>query len=124
MKYKFENDLEKNQLSMAVVDARRFGKAVEEAIHGLELEIRCYGLQEEPYVLETMAFLERMANRLTFKDKAYYVEKAKRQRGLTDEQIDFFLQNHSRWDLLPYYACYVKKLGMQGALEEVRAQFG
>lgn len=58
------------------------------------------------------------------KDKAYYVEKAKRQRGLTDEQIDFFLQNHPRWDLLPYYARYVKKLGMQGALEEVRAQFG
>lgn len=58
------------------------------------------------------------------KDKTYYVEKAKRQRGLTDEQIDFFLQNHPRWDLLPYYACYVKKLGMQGALEEVRAQFG
>lgn len=57
------------------------------------------------------------------KDKAYYIEKAKRQRGLTDEQIDFFLQRHSRWDLLPYYARYVKKLGMQGALEEVRAEF-
>lgn len=57
------------------------------------------------------------------KDKAYYIEKAKRQRGLTDEQIDFFLQNHPRWDLLPYYARYVKKLGMQGALEQVRAEF-
>lgn len=224
MKYKFENDLEKNQLSMDVIDARRFGKAIKEAIHGLELEARCYALQEEPYVLETMAFLKQMASRLTakeyvpevpdsmnnrkqtasirydesedcvyydfpdggsmslnasdafyvwidghwtwttlfydsengwrlgaapeldlrsagtlqasvddvfegnechtsFKDKAYYIEKAKRQRGLTDEQIDFFLQNHPRWDLLPYYACYVKKMGMQGALEEVRAQF-
>lgn len=58
------------------------------------------------------------------KDKSYYIEKAKRQRGLTDEQINFFLQNHPRWDLLPYYACYVKKLDIQGALEEVRAQFG
>lgn len=53
------------------------------------------------------------------KDKAHYIEKTKRQRELTDEQIDFFLQNHSGWDLLPYYACYVKKLGVQAALDEV-----
>lgn len=69
MKYKFENDLEKNQLSIDVIDARRFGKAIKEAIHGLELEARCYSLQEEPYVLETMAFLEEMASRLTAKNK-------------------------------------------------------
>lgn len=69
MKYKFENDLENNRISQEVVDARRFGKAVKEAIHGLELEARCYSLQEEPYVLETLAFLEQMEKRLTAKGK-------------------------------------------------------
>ena len=58
------------------------------------------------------------------KNKDYYIRKAKQQRGLTDEQIDFFLQNHPRWDLLPYYACYVKKMGEKGALDEVITQFG
>ncbi len=58
------------------------------------------------------------------KDKNYYIQKAKHQRGLSDEQIYFFLERHPRWDLLPYYACYVKKMGEQGALEEVISQFG
>ncbi len=58
------------------------------------------------------------------KDREYYIQKAKRQRGLTDEQIDFFLRNHSRWDLLPVYARFVKKMGMHGALEQVRSNYG
>ena len=57
-------------------------------------------------------------------DREYYIEKAKRQRGLTDEQIDFFLQRHYRWDLLPFYARYVKKMGEQRALEEAQREFG
>ena len=69
IKYKFERDLAKNELSMDVIDARRFGKAVKEAMDGLELEARCYCLLDEPYYRETMAFLEQMANRLTAKPK-------------------------------------------------------
>ena len=54
------------------------------------------------------------------KDKDYFIWKAKHQRGLTDEQIDFFLQNDGRSHLLPEYSCYVKKMGKQWALEEVQ----
>ena len=67
--YKFEQDLAKNEMSVAVVDARRFGKAVKEAIDGLALEARCYSLLDEPYYKETMDFLEQMANRLTANPK-------------------------------------------------------
>ena len=69
IKYKFERDLAKNEMSIDVIDARRFGKAVKEAMHGLSVEARCYGLMYEPYYRETMAFLELMANRLTAKPK-------------------------------------------------------
>ena len=58
------------------------------------------------------------------KDKEYYIQKAKRQRGLTDEQINFFLQRHPRWQLLPYYATFVKRVSMQEALDEVILHFG
>ena len=58
------------------------------------------------------------------KDKEYYIQKAMRERGLTDEQINFFLQNHPRWELLPYYAAFVKRVGEQEALEEVVLHFG
>ena len=54
----------------------------------------------------------------------YYIWKAKHQRGLTDKQIDFFLLNHPRWELLPVYARFVRKLGEQGALNEVRQMYG
>lgn len=67
--YKFEKDLARNEMSIDVVDARRFGKAVEEAMHGLTVEARCYGLLDEPYYQDTMAFLQSMAERLTAKSK-------------------------------------------------------
>ena len=58
------------------------------------------------------------------KDKEYFIRKAKRERGLSDEEIDYFLQRHPRWDLLPYYARFVRKLGPEEALNEVRQMFG
>ena len=58
------------------------------------------------------------------KDKAYSIRKAKLQRGLTDEEIDYFLQRHPRWDLLPVYARFVRKFGPEEALNEVRQMFG
>ena len=54
----------------------------------------------------------------------YYVWKAKHQRGLTDEQIAYFLDRCDRWEFLPHYARFVKKLGEQGALEEVLRMCG
>lgn len=64
MKYEFEKDLERNELSMSVVNARRFSRAIRDALDGLELEARCYGLKAEDYYLEAKAFLEKMAVRL------------------------------------------------------------
>ncbi len=58
------------------------------------------------------------------KDKEYYVWKAKTQRALTDEQIAYFLSRDERWELLPYYARFVRRLGMAGALNEVHQMFG
>ncbi len=58
------------------------------------------------------------------KDRNYYIQKAKRERGLTDEEILFFLDRHPRWDLLPVYARFVRKLGTEGALNEVLKTFG
>lgn len=69
MLYKFEQDLAKNELSMAVIDARRFAVGVRKAMRILEEEAGCYKLTNEPYYLDTQAFLERMANRLTAKPK-------------------------------------------------------
>lgn len=56
--------------------------------------------------------------------KEKYIWKAKHQRGLSDEQINFFLQHHPRWELLPYYATFVKRVSMQEALDEVILHFG
>jgi len=57
------------------------------------------------------------------KDKAYFIRKAKRERGLSDEEIDYFLQDHPRWDLLPVYARFVRKFGQEEALNEVRRMY-
>ena len=65
MKCKFETDLENNLMSMEVVDARRFGAAVREAMQSLEREAKCYKLTNKDYYLYTQAFLKRMAERLT-----------------------------------------------------------
>lgn len=67
MKYKFEDRLEQNLLSMEVINARRFAHAVRDALAGLELEARCYGLKKEDYYLDTKEFLEKMATRLEAK---------------------------------------------------------
>lgn len=66
-KYKFEERLEQNLLSMEVVDARRFARAVREAMDDLEREAKCYGLTEADFYLDTKAFLEKMAVRLEAK---------------------------------------------------------
>lgn len=71
-KYKFEERLEQNLLSMEVVDARRFGRAIREVMDDLEREARCYGLTEADFYLDTKAFLEQMATRL----EARFVEPA------------------------------------------------
>ena len=62
--YKFEKDLAKNEMSMAVVDARRFGAAIRKAARLLEQEAGAYKLTDEQYYLDTQAFLELMASRL------------------------------------------------------------
>lgn len=71
-KYKFEERLEQNLISMEVVDARRFARAVRDAMDGLEREARCYGLTEMDFYLDTQEFLEKMATRL----EARFVEPA------------------------------------------------
>lgn len=65
--YKFEKDLAKNEMSMAVVDARRFAVGIRKAAQLLEQEAGAYKLTDEQYYLDTQAFLEQMANRLTAK---------------------------------------------------------
>lgn len=71
-KYKFEERLGQNLMSMDVVDARRFARAVRDAMDGLEREARCYGLTEADFYIDTKAFLEQMATRL----EARFVEPA------------------------------------------------
>lgn len=63
--YKFEADLAKNEMSIDVIDARRFGAAIQKASRLLEQEAGCYKLTNKTYYLETMAFLKKMASRLT-----------------------------------------------------------
>ena len=58
--------------------------------------------------------------------KEYYIWKAKNQRGLTEEQIQFFLDNHPRYDLLPHYSFFLKKgeMSESEALGAVIEMFG
>ena len=57
------------------------------------------------------------------KDRDYYIWKAKHQRGLSDEEIDYFLQRDDRYDLMPYYAMCCKRLGAElGYAEFVKMQ--
>ena len=53
-----------------------------------------------------------------------YIWKAKHQRGLTDEQIQYFLDRDSRFDLLPYYSLGCKRLGCEQALLAVIDLYG
>lgn len=47
-----------------------------------------------------------------------HIWKAKHQRGLTDEQIQYFLDRDSRFDLLPYYSLGCNRLGCEQGLAE------
>lgn len=53
-----------------------------------------------------------------------HIWKAKHQRGLTDEQIQYFLDRDSRFDLLPYYSLGCRRLGCEKALEAVIDLYG
>lgn len=57
-------------------------------------------------------------------EKEYYIQKAKEQRGLTDEQIGYFLERDTRYDLLPYYSFCCKRLSCELAYIEVEKSFG
>lgn len=63
---------------------------------------------------------------ITDKEKRdYYAKKAKIERGLSDKQINFFLDNCPRPELLPIYCFYIKKakLSMQEAVKIVKEEF-
>lgn len=64
MKYRFEMDWESGTMTMAVVDARRFGVAVRDAMRDLERAAKCYNLTKEPYYQHIQTYLDRMATRL------------------------------------------------------------
>ena len=57
-------------------------------------------------------------------DRDYYIWKAKHQRGLTDEEINYFLDNYSDWTLLPYYSKHCRAFGAKHALELIREEYG
>lgn len=63
--YQFEKYLKQGRLDQAVIDARRFGKAVRYALNEMEETARCYSLQKEDYYLDTKEFLEGLLKRLT-----------------------------------------------------------
>ena len=64
MKYNFEKDLETKPWSPSIINARRFSRAVQEALDGLALEARCYNLVQEDYYLDIKGFLEKSLERL------------------------------------------------------------
>lgn len=70
--YEFEKSLQNNELSMAVIDARRFGAAVWKAMELLRNEASIYKLHNEQYYKDTQAILEEMATRLEAKDGSAY----------------------------------------------------
>ena len=57
-------------------------------------------------------------------DCEHFIWKARHQRGLTDEQIHYFLDRDPRYTLLPYYALCCKRLGCEQAYLEVLQQYG
>lgn len=62
--YPFEKDLAKGEMSVKVIDARRFGVAVRKAMELLRREAGCYRMTEEPYYKDVQAYLEQLAARL------------------------------------------------------------
>lgn len=106
-------------------DYPRFFKAIDEAIQGLELEARCYGYLDEPEHTELINYLKTYKEKMKDNEhREYHIWKAKMQRGLTDEQINYFLQHDTRYELLPVYSKFVRDFGLEGALKEVHQMFG
>ena len=62
--YPFERDLAKGEVSVKVIDARRFGVAIRKAMELLRREAGCYRMTEEPYYKDVQAYLEQLAARL------------------------------------------------------------
>lgn len=56
--------------------------------------------------------------------KEKYIWKAKHQRGLSDEQIQYFLDRDTRYSLMPYYALCCKRVGEERGYEEVMKLYG
>lgn len=54
----------------------------------------------------------------------HYIWKAKHQRGLTDEQVQYFLDRDTRYDLMPYYSLCCKRLGCEQGYAEVVKLYG
>lgn len=106
-------------------DYPRFLNAIDEAIRGLELEARCYGYGEAPEHSELIDYLKVYKEKMKDNERReYYIWKAKYQRNLTDEQVNYFLQHDTRWELLPVYSKFVRDFGPEGALKEVHQMFG
>lgn len=57
-------------------------------------------------------------------EKEQYIWKAKHQRGLTDEQIQYFLDRDIRYDLMPYYSLCCKRYGCEQGYAEVVKLYG
>lgn len=81
MKYDFEQDLEQNLMSMQVIDARRFARAIRSAMRDLKREAGCYSLTKEPYYLDVQTFLEKMATRLEAKVYTEHEEAPEQHKG-------------------------------------------
>ena len=57
-------------------------------------------------------------NRL--EERAYYIWKAKEQRGLKDEEIEYFLDRCTKPSLLPYFCTHYKRShSLEDAMEWV-----
>lgn len=56
--------------------------------------------------------------------KERYIWKAKHQRGLTDEQIQYFLDRDTRYELMPYYSLCCKRLGCEQGYIKTVEQYG
>ncbi len=67
--FQFEKDLSRNELSMDVINARRFAVAVRKAMDILQQEAACYHLTNEDYYQETLVSLGEMAVRLEAQPK-------------------------------------------------------
>lgn len=92
MQYDFEKDIENNELSMAVVNARRFGAAIRKAMATLEQDAGCYSLTREPYYADVQNFLGQMANRLEATNlQCSWQAQQLRQAYQDAQQIDCFV---------------------------------